>query len=93
MAKKYLLYIHNPKFLNVENKSKLVNELLDNHFAKTSNMVKPMHVPQQVQHRSEPTLVQRLQPCCLRAKPCIHWQYNGEDAYVNVLTGDRKDVI
>lgn len=32
MAKKYLLYIHHPKFELEQHKSKLVNELLEQHY-------------------------------------------------------------
>lgn len=32
MAKKYLLYIHNDKFSEEKEKSKLVNELLEQHY-------------------------------------------------------------
>jgi hypothetical protein len=44
MAKKYLLYIHDPRFDNEPHKSKVVNELLRSHYdtGKGSNGVIPM---------------------------------------------------
>lgn len=31
-------------------------------------------------------------PCCIKAKPCKHWQWNGEEqAYINELTGEVRE--
>lgn len=31
--------------------------------------------------------------CCKQVKPCKHWQWNGlEQAYINTITGERKEV-
>ena len=32
-------------------------------------------------------------PCCTKSKPCKHWIWNGEEqAYINELTGEIKEV-
>jgi|SRR6478672_3237764 len=41
MAKKYLLYIHDERFDNETEKSKLVNDLLDRHYAATTLLEDP----------------------------------------------------
>jgi hypothetical protein len=78
------------RFKDEENKSKLINTLLEEHFSKTP------HTP--LQETIEEKLIPKniLEPemkkaCCLRPSPCVHWNWNAyEEHYVNILTGEIR---
>lgn len=48
MAKKYLLYIHDPRFQNEAEKSQLVNDLLERHYKAEGPPTGPIVTPQEI---------------------------------------------
>ena len=83
------------RFKDEENKSKLINKLLEDYYSQTSSQTP--HTPLQETEEEKPKPQNILEPemkraCCLRPSPCVHWQWNGiEEQYVNILTGEIKE--
>ena len=73
MAKKYLLYIHNPRFDKQEEKSALVNELLDEHYAiqKVGELPRFIETPKTVERLVEAPLARP------KGKLCQHGNQKG----------------
>jgi len=81
------------RFKDEENKSKLINKLLEDYY-------QTPHTPLQETIEEKPIPQNILEPdlnlkraCCLRPSPCVHWNWNGiEENYVNILTGEIRDL-
>jgi hypothetical protein len=82
------------RFKDEENKSKLINTLLEDYYKD----YKTPHTPLQETIEEKPIPQNILEPdlkraCCLRPSPCVHWNWNGiEENYVNILTGEIRDL-
>lgn len=81
------------RFKNEENKSKLINTLLEDYYktphTPLQETIKEKLIPQNI---LEPDLNLK-RACCLRPSPCVHWNWNGiEENYVNILTGEIRDL-
>lgn len=85
------------RFKDEENKSKLINKLLEDYYSQIEDLSQTPHTPLQETEEEKPKPQNILEPemkraCCLRPSPCVHWQWNGiEEQYVNILTGEIKE--
>jgi hypothetical protein len=91
------------RFEQEENKSKLINELLDKHYGQYP--VPDTEYPKVQAKLESPQISQEPfvprppdpnigYPCCLKAKPCKHWEYDGMSGqWVNSLTGKTREVV
>jgi hypothetical protein len=90
------------RFKDEENKSKLINTLLEDYYKNNQEdyFSKTPHTPLQETIEEKPITQNILEPdlnlkraCCLRPSPCVHWNWNGiEENYVNILTGEIRDL-